>query len=197
MDPKLMMKLMDPAVRADPEAMKRLAQETRREVRREVLGSVRLNGIVMTVVGGLLVVAGLACGVLALVEGRPGGPAGAPYPFLALLLGGMGAVFAVLGRVFSVPGEVKNGALGMATVKEVRGVGRSISIQKPGLTASLTKLTLLVSVTPPSGAAFDAVFSELVPSSDMMRLQLGAEVPVRIDPKKPTRFSIDWERFVR
>jgi hypothetical protein len=199
MDPDLVMRMMDPAVRNNPAELRRLSQETRRAARLQALRSVRLNGLIMQCVGLGMTAGGLAAAAFAVVRaatlrGWPGFQD--PAVFVAVLLTAMGAMFVVFGRMFGVPSPMQGGVPATARVKVVRSLGRSIGIRRPGLTAVLTKINLVFSVQPPDGPAVDVPHSEFVIATDLRLLQVGATVPVRIAPGRPHRMAIAWEQIV-
>jgi hypothetical protein len=198
MDPNLMLKMMDPAFRNNPEEMQKLAREMRRGARSEILRSVRLNGLIMLGVGVAMLGVGVVLGVIAIVHAateRRWHAGEDPLVFVGSLLTFMGAIFAVLGRMFGVPSPMQGGVPSSAKVLIVKSLGRSVGITKPGMVATLTKINLTFSVQTPQGMPIEVPYSEYVVSSDLRFLHVGATVPVRIDPNRPTRVTVDWDRI--
>jgi hypothetical protein len=198
MNPELLKLMTDPEARKDPERLRALSRSMGAEMRRSVIGSARANSIVMGVLGYALLAASFV--VIALVVFPP---LVAPFlpelpaeaMFVALLLDVIGGLFVVLARYTAMPSAslLRNGARGRATVREVKALGRSIGIKKPGIRATLSRVTVVFHVEPESSAPFDLEHSEFILSSDISHLQVGSAVPVRHSASNPQRLVIDWD----
>lgn len=197
MDPEMLKLVTDPEARKDPERMRAMADAMRKTARNVVIDSARLNSVIMTVVGSLMIAAGV--GVAALFALGVAAPDLRTIPneavWAALLLGPMGAAFVFFGRWTAMPSKrlLRSGSRATAIVREVKALGRTIGIQKPGINATLSRATVVLAVTPDAGAPFEVLHSEFITGGDLRHLQVGASVPVRFDPRKPSRVAIDWD----
>jgi hypothetical protein len=195
MDPELLRVLTDPAARADPARVKAAMRGMHRSTRQSVLGSVRVNNLAMSVVGAVLLLAGLACfAVLPFAGALPTELATVPLGIGALLFV-LGAVFFGLSRLFVLPSRslLTNGARGQAIVRQVKSVGRTIGIKKSGLSATVSRITVTLAVSPEAGAPFEIDHAEMMLSSDLGQLQNGATLPIRHLASDPRRLAIDWD----
>src|SRR6185369_6107678 len=97
-----------------------------------VLSSVRINSLLMSIVGYLLMVGGVSAAVACLLGWLP--QEAGLAALLPLLMGGL---FVVLARMTALPPRslLKNGRACQATVSEVKALGRTIGIEKPGISA--------------------------------------------------------------
>jgi hypothetical protein len=198
MNPELLKLLTDPEARKDPEKLRAFSRSIGAETRRSVIGSARTNGIVMGVLGYLLLAASFV--VIALVVFPPFvAPSLFELPaeamFVALLLDVIGGLFVVLARSTAMPSAslLRNGVRGRATVREVKALGRALGIRKPGITATLSRVTLLFHVEPEGQPPFDLEHSEFILSSDLTHLEVGSTVPIRHARSNPQRMAIDWD----
>ncbi|HVY30286.1 MAG TPA: hypothetical protein VHB79_27200 [Polyangiaceae bacterium] len=190
MDPEILKVMTDPEARKDPQRVRAAMEAMRSSARESVLSSVRTNSLVMGSLGYLMLAGALVVAVLFALGLLPkeGGMA-------ALLLAPMGGLFVFFARYTALPSRalLRNGTAYSATIVEVRGLGRSIGIQKPGISATLTKITVELSIPQLGPAGASVVHSEYVLGGDFARLQKGATIPVRCDPKQPTRLAFDWD----
>ena len=197
MNPELLKLMTDPEARKDPERLRALSRSISAEARRSVIGSARTNSVVMGVLGYLLLAASFV--VIALVVAPPFVTFLPELPaeamFVALLFDVIGGLFVVFARYTAMPSAslLRNGARGRATVREVKALGRSIGIRKPGITATLSRVTLVFHVEPESSAPFDLQHSEFILSSDLTHLQVGATVPIRHSRSNSQELVIDWD----
>lgn len=190
MDPEILKVMTDPEARKDPERLRAAMKAMHSASRESVLSSVRLNSLVMGSLGYLML-AGAAGVAVFFALGMMPKEAG----FVALLLAPMGGLFVFFARYTALPSKalLRQGTAYSATVVEVSGVGRSIGIEKPGISATLTKVTVVLSIPQLGPAGASIVHSEYVLGGDFARLQKGASIPVRCDPKQPTRLAFDWQ----
>lgn len=190
MDPEILKVMTDPEARKDPQRVRAAMEAMRSSARESVLSSVRTNSLVMGSLGYLMLAGALVVAVLFALGLLPkeGG-------MVALLLAPMGGLFVFFARYTALPSRalLRNGTAYSATIVEVRGLGRSIGIQKPGISATLTKITVELSIPQLGPAGASVVHSEYVLGGDFARLQKGATIPVRCDPKQPTRLAFDWD----
>ncbi len=182
--------MTDPEARKDPARMREVMSRVGQSARRDVLRAVRLNALIMSVVGVAMLLGGVGVGVAALagVIPREAGIGG-------VVLVAMGGLFYGLSRMTTLPplSLLRNGTACQATVREVKALGRSIGIEKPGISATLSKVTVLLSVQPPGAASIEVEHSQFIMGNDLSRLQVGANVPVRCDPRNPKRLAFDFE----
>lgn len=190
MDPNVLRVLTDPQARQDPTQLKAAMRSMRQATRQSVLGSVRLNALVMSLVGYAMLVGACVVGALSLLGLLP-----KEAGFGALGLATMGALFALLARSTALPPRslLRHGTPYSATVVEVRGLGRSIGIEKPGVSATLSQVTVVLSIPQLGPAGSNIVHREYILGGDLAQLQRGASIPVRCDPQQPTRLAIDWD----
>jgi hypothetical protein len=190
MDPNVLRVLTDPNARKDPEQVRAAMASASDAARQSVLNSVRLNSLIMSLVGYLLIAAGLAAGALGVLRWLP-----MDVGFAALLPVLVGGVFVFLARLTALPPRslLRNGRRCQATVREVKGLGRTIGIEKPGISATLSRVTVVLDIPElgPSGVALE--HRQYILGGDLGRLQVGATVPVRSDPKNPKRLAFDWD----
>ena len=190
MDPNVLRVLTDPNARKDPAHVRAAMASASNAARQSVLNSVRLNSLVMSVVGYLLIAGGLVVGGLGVLGWLP------PEARLAGLLPvAMGALFVFLASLTALPSRslLRNGRRCQATVREVKGLGRTIGIEKPGISATLSRVTVVLDIPElgPSGVAIE--HRQYILGGDLGHLQVGATVPVRCDPKKPKRLAFDFD----
>lgn len=190
MDPNVLRVLTDPNARKDPEQIRAAMASASNAARQSVLNSVRLNSLVMSILGYLLIAAGLVILVLGVLGWLP-----LEVGYAALLPAFMGALFVFLARLTALPSRslLRNGQRCQATVREVKGLGRTIGIEKPGISATLSRVTVVLDIPElgPSGVAIE--HRQYIMGSDLGQLQVGATVPVRVDPKNPKRLAFDWD----
>jgi hypothetical protein len=198
MDPEMLKLMTDPEARKDPEKMRAMLAGVRKSGRNIVIDSARTNSVIMTVGGSLMIAAGAGAAASFMI--------GSAVPDLRLvpaeallwaapLFALMGAAFVFFGWWTAMPSKrlLRSGATAKATVREVKALGRTIGIHKPGIDATLSRVTVVLAVTPDAGTPFEALHSEFITGGDLRHLQVGATVPVRFDPKKPSRLAIDWD----
>jgi hypothetical protein len=183
--------LTDPEARKDPAKMRELMDRLGKGSRQTVLDSVRTNAVIMSFAGWILLAVSSLAGVAFLAGLAPKSVALITCPMLVVI----GVAFVLLARMTSLPPRslLRNGISATATVREVKSIGRTIGIEKPGITATLSKVTVALSVQPQGAPAFDTEHSEYIVGGDLRYLQVGATVPVRCDRKNPTRLAFDWE----
>lgn len=188
MDPKVLRMMTDPKALRDPEAMRALAVELRASTRQSALKSLRTNSSVSRVLGALLLVAALGIALAV-----PFGAVPTEALFVSALCAVLGGVFAFVARLTAPPSArlLQRGLPGRATVREVKGFGRTMGIEKPGLSATLSRVTVALQVERAGLPPFDLDHSELMLSSDLQYLQAGASIPVRLD-SSGRRLAIDW-----
>lgn len=190
MDPEILKVMTDPEARKDPQRVRAAMEAMRASTREAILSSVRTNSLVMGALGYLMLTGGVVVAALFGLGLLPkeGG-------LVALLLVPMGGIFVFFARYTALPSRalLQGGTAYSATIVEVRAMGRSIGIQKPGISATLTNVTVVLSIPQlgPTGASI--VHSEYVLGGDFARLQKGATIQVRCDPKHPTRLAFDWD----
>jgi hypothetical protein len=190
MDPEILKVMTDPEARKDPERLRAAMKAMHASSREAVLGSVRTNSIVMGALGYLMLAGAAIVAVLFLIGTLP-----KEAGYVPLLLLPMGGLFVFFARYTALPPRalLRNGTAYSATIVEVRGLGRTIGIEKPGLSATLTKVTVELSIPQLGPAGASIVHSEYVPGGDFGKLQKGATITVRCDPNKPTRLAFDWD----
>lgn len=188
MDPNVLRVMTDPAARNDPALLRQAMNAMHAQSRRSVLSSVRLNSVMMGALGYLALAAALGVSAAATFELVPAGAWVA-----ALVLAAVGGLFVFLARLTALPPRslLKHGVKRQALVREVKALGRTIGIEKPGISATLSKVTVVLTIPELSGEAFE--HREYVLGGDLARLQVGSSIPVRCDPKRPQRLAIDWE----
>ena len=190
MDPNVLRVLTDPSARQDPQQVRAAMAAASNAARQSVLNSVRLNSLVMSVLGYLLIVVGLVIAALGVLGWLP-----QEVGLAALLPALVGALFVFLSRLTALPSRslLRNGRRCLATVREVKGLGRTIGIEKPGISATLSRVTVVLDIPElgPSGVAVE--HRQYIMGSDLGQLQVGATVPVRSDPKNPKRLAFDWD----
>jgi hypothetical protein len=186
MDPNVLRVLTDPDARKDPAQLRAAMNAIGNSTRHSVLNSVRLNSLLMRVGGYLMILGGIGLAAAAL-----GGVLPREVGYTALLLGPVGGLFIFLASFTALPPRslLRNGKRRQATVRQVLGLGRTIGIQKPGISATLSRVTVVLSI-PELG---DIEHREYIFGSDITRLQIGATVPIRCDPKNPKRLAFDWD----
>jgi hypothetical protein len=191
-DPEVLRVLTDPKAREDPARLRAAMSSMRDSARRAVVDSVRLNGAIMGGLGYALLAGGLGTGAAALAGVVP-----TEAGMAALLMSAIGALFAGFARMTALPPRslLRNGTAFQAVVREVKALGRTIGIEKPGIRATLTKVTVVLSVPQPDGSNLDVEHREFIVGGDLARLQVGAAVPVRVDPKNPNRLAFDFDRL--
>jgi hypothetical protein len=189
MDPKVLKMLTDPEARKDPRQLQAAMQAMRDDARDRVLSSVRTNSIVMGTLGYVMLA---GAGVVAASFGL--GLLPKELALVVLLLAPMGGLFVFFARYTALPPRwlLRNGTQYAATVVEVRGLGRSIGIQKPGISATLTQVTVVLAIPQLGPAGANLVHSEFILGGELSRLQTGATIMVRCDPKNPARLAFDW-----
>lgn len=190
MDPEILKVMTDPEARKDPERLRAAMKAMHASSRETVLSSVRTNSLVMGALGYLMLAGAAVVAVLFLIGMLP-----KEAGYVPLLLAPMGGLFVFFARYTALPSRalLQNGTAYSATIVEVRGVGRTIGIEKPGLSATLTKVTVELSIPQLGPAGTSIIHSEYVPGGDFGKLQKGATIPVRCDPKQPTRLAFDWD----
>jgi hypothetical protein len=191
MDPRF---VFDPSFRSNPEAMRQMAAEVRREARQRVFGSIRINNLVMTVLGWLFLVLGAVAG--GLFFAGVAGPDVPIFGILAPLFLVMAAPFLLLARLTRITprGLLREGISAQARVREVRSLGRSMGVRVPGVhNATVTKVTMVLDVWHEGAPPFTVSHSEFVLGSDFQALQIGSTLPVRLSPRDVTKLAIDWE----
>jgi hypothetical protein len=111
---------------------------------------------------------------------------------ILLVLGGLFAFFA---RMTALPSQslLRKGTPAQATVVEVKALGRTLGIEKPGISATVSRVTVVLAVEPPTGASFQKEHSEYIVAGDLKFLQVGSRIFLRVDPRNPTRMAIDWD----
>lgn len=195
MDPNLLRLATDPEARRDPAFMKATISGMHRATRDKALGTMRVNNLVMGILGSLGILGGLGAAVLGL--------AGMVLPQLGIpgaLLGGallpllLGVLFAGLSYRYRVPPKslLTEGVPASAQVVVVRGMGTTVGLKQPGMHVTLSRVTVALRVTPPNGAPFDVEHEEMMLGSDLRFLQNGATVPVRLAASNPRKLTIDW-----
>jgi hypothetical protein len=196
-DPEILKVMTDPEARKDPERMRALSAAMTRNARKTVIEAARTNSVVMSVVGSLMIAAGIV--LLALFTVGIAIPNLRTIPsevlWAAPLVGLMGSAFVFFGSWTAMPSKrlLTSGSTARATVHEVKALGRTIGIRKPGIQASLSRVTVFLAVTPDAGAPFEALHSEFITGGDLRHLQVGASIPVRFDSRNPSRLAIDWD----
>jgi hypothetical protein len=190
MDPNVLRVLTDPEARKDPAQLRAAMAEMGNDSRRAVLEAVRINSLVMGGLGYVLLVGGVVMGAASLVQWLPRSTLiGLP------LLGAMGGLFIFLARYTALPSSrlLKHGTLQHATVLEVKALGRSIGIEKPGISATLSQITVVLSVPAlgPAGARIE--HRQFILGGDLALLQVGSSVSVRCDPQRPTQLAFDFD----
>ncbi len=191
MTPEMLRMLTDPKAMQDPERLKAFRAEQERETRRRVLGSLRLNSLILTILGSVALAGGLVLASLALSS--PATIKGAP-PIAGLLPMGIGALFVFVGRRTAPTTSralLQNGVAGTAVVREVKSLTRNVGVKLPGIsaTAGLVTCTLTVSV---QGREVDVEHREFILGSDIRYLMVGSTLPVRCAGGDPSKLAIDW-----
>ncbi len=204
MSPDELRLLTDPAARNDPDFVRRVRTGAKNERRRAVFSRLRVISLVMAGVGPLmLAVSGLvALASLARVVsgsfagGAPALPTGL-VPLVAPVIGPalVGVVLTGLAFWIWVPGRglLDTGTQMQAQVVRVLGIQNGIRIKGGAAYGTVSKVTALLRVMPPSGAPYDVTHREPVLDSDISFLQNGATVVVRVSPSSPSTLLIDWE----
>jgi hypothetical protein len=77
----------------------------------------------------------------------------------------------------------------------VKALGRSVGITKPGLQATASRVTVVLSVQPDGAPAFDVEHSEFIMGSDLQYLKVGASIPVRVVTGDPAKLAFDWDKI--
>lgn len=211
MSPEELRLLTDPSARNDPDFVRRVRDTERRERRRNLFQMLRITSLVMAGIGPLLLVISgvvvLGAVASALFAGSfgggtfGGGPMGmGPMMLIPLIAPALGP--AIAGVVLSglafwlwVPGRglLTTGMQGQATVVQVLAVGNGIRVKGGRTYGTVVKATVALRVMPPNGAPYDVTHKEPILDTDIMALQVGATIPVRISPSSPTKLMIDWD----
>jgi hypothetical protein len=185
MDPELLRVMTDPEARKDPARLQAALARVNSDAQRDALNAVRRNAIVMGVLG-----VGVSLGGVALFAAGQAGAVPSFVGYAGFGLVAMGAVFVALSRMTALPPRalLRDGVACEATVRAVKGVGRSIGIERPGAQVTLSKVTVVLAVPQPNGAVVEVEHSQFVVG--LARLQVGAQVPVRVDPRNPRRLAL-------
>jgi hypothetical protein len=106
-----------------------------------------------------------------------------------IIVGGIGLIMLIVGwtmaaRAHSAARLLRGGDAGRARVVEVVQTGKLVNGQ-PAL-----RITLLVDL--PGHSTYAATIRAVVPSLMLGRVQPGAIVAVRVDPRDPQRVVLDW-----
>jgi hypothetical protein len=200
LDPNLLRQLTDPEARKDPAKMRAMASELRKASRRTILSSLRTNSVVMGTAGWIFLAVAFAAATAFLVRNLRILPAalevsGDVAIIVCPLFAVLGGAFVLFARMTSLPPRslLRNGVCAEATVREVKALGRTLGIEKPGISATASRVTLVLSVRSPGASAFDTVHNEFIVGADLRHLQVGSTVPLRVDPRNPKRLAIDWD----
>jgi xanthosine utilization system XapX-like protein len=187
-DPESLRMMTDPEALKDPERVKAWRKSQHADVRRRVIGSLRINSIVMLALGAMGIAGGLVVAALSVTS-----PAGPPI-LVGVLPFGLGGLFFWLGRRYAPASSslARNGAPATATVVEVRALDRNVGVSRPGLTATAGRVTVVLRVQPKAGAPFEIEHREFILGSDLMHLKVGSAIPVRCDPGA-RRVAFDWD----
>lgn len=190
MDPNVLRVLTDPEARKDPEQLRAAMKAMGNDSRKRILSAVRINSLVMAGVGYVMIAGAVAVALTFALGFVPKEAA-----LAALLLLPMGGLFVFLARMTAMPSAslLRNGTPLQATVVEVKALGRTIGIEKPGISATLSKVTIVLSIPQLGPAGQNVEHREYVLGGDLGRLQVGATVAVRVDPKSSRRLAFDWD----
>ena len=190
MDPNVLRVLTDPAARKDPEQLRAALSAMGKATRQSILAAVRINGIVMSVVGYALIAGALGVAIASLLGFVP-----KEAGYSGILLVAIGALFVFLSRWTALPSRslLRNGTRLQASVREVKAIGRTIGIEKPGISATLSQVTVVLSIPGLGSAGNEIEHREYIMGGDLARLQVGSTINVRSDPKRPRRLAFDWE----
>ncbi|HXK17449.1 MAG TPA: hypothetical protein VNG33_06595 [Polyangiaceae bacterium] len=190
MDPNVLRVLTDPEARKDPAQLRAALGAMSKSTRQAVFDSVRINGIVMTGVGYAMIVGAAGAAAASLLGLLP-----KELGYSGILLAAMGALFIFLSRFTALPPRslLRNGTALVATVRQVKSIGRTIGVSKPGLNATLSQVTVVLSIPQLGPAGSEIEHREFILGSDLSRLQVGSTINVRSDPKRPERLAFDWD----
>jgi len=192
MTPEMLRILTDPQALQDPERLKAFRAQQEREMRRRVLGSLRINSLIMTSIGLLAFTVGTTVALLAVLS-----PAaiGGVSPIAGILPIGIGALFFVAGRRMASPASrslLTSGVPGTAVVREVKSLTRNMGVKIPGVSATAGLVTCALTVTV-QGRELDVEHRELILGSDLRYLMVGSSVAVRCAPNDPSKLAFDWD----
>lgn len=178
MDPDLLRVLTGPEASKDPAQLRAAMNTIRTAARQSALRSVRLNALALRVVGY-----GLIAGGLGVVAARVAGQLPHEAVYVGVIVAAVGGLFTFLARLTALPplSLLKNGSRLQATVREVKAVGRTLGIEKPGLSATLSRVTVVLEIPELGAAGANLEHSQFILGDDLGRLQVGATVPVRCD----------------
>jgi hypothetical protein len=188
-----MLRMMtDPEALRDPERLKAFRAQQERETRRRVLGSLRINSLVLTILGSIGFT--LGCLMVALKLLAPELVEGVPV-FGGLLPMGIGALFFFLGRRMAPVTSrsvLMDGVSGTAVVREVKSLTRNVGIKLSGISATAGLMTcgLTVSV---QGREVDVEHREWILGSDIRYFTIGKTLPIRCAAGNPNKLAIDWD----
>ena len=116
-----------------------------------------------------------------------------------VVMAGTAAPLLVIGTVLvwrglRVDQTYKTGLTGEATVVSSNQAAFGIGSGDDADTRVTPIMKLVLRVTVPGHAPYEAKVNEIAPGVRRFQLQPGATLPVRVDPKKLSRVVVDWDR---
>ena len=100
----------------------------------------------------------------------------------------------LVGRGLRVDQTYKTGLAGEATVVSSNQAAFGIGSGDDMDTRVTPIMKLVLRVTVPGHAPYEAKVNEIAPGVRRFQMQPGATLPVRVDPKKLSRVVVDWDR---